>query len=366
MRLRLVHLAVPAIAPLDRRLWAAAGGLFVASLLARQATAVASFAVALLAVSVTSAALGRGVDQLGGRLRPAVIGTLQAIIGNVPELIIGIMALRQGLVLVVQGALIGSALNLLLLGNGLAFVACGLRHGSRAIDPHRTQITRVALILLMTILIAPALAVSLHTPAEDHTEVISTVAAVVLIVVFGLSLWARLTSSGDDMPPPQQLSSPGAGEQPWPLGLVLGVLVVSGVLIGVEADQFVDVLAPAAEVIGLHPGFVGLFIVATVGNIAQIAPAVRLAARGDADTATAIAMEGVLQVALLLAPLLTLLAPLLGATTFTLIFPPMMVVAMVTAVLLVVFVTIDGRINAVEGAMLLALYAVLGSLFWWG
>src|SRR5690606_41372933 len=81
---------------------------------------------------------------------------------------------------------------------------------------------------------------------------------------------------------------------------------------------------------------------------------------------TAITMEGALQVALLLAPLLTLLAPLVGAGSFTLIFPPMMIVATIAAVILVVFVTIDGKVNAVEGAMLVALYAVLGSLFWWG
>ncbi|MFC7740136.1 hypothetical protein ACFQXA_03000 [Nocardiopsis composta] len=144
------------------------------------------------------------------------------------------------------------------------------------------------------------------------------------------------------------------------------MLAGSGLLIGIEADWFTDSLEPAVDAVGMSTAFVGLFIVSTVGNLSQIGPAVQLAWRGDADTATAITMEGALQVALLLAPLLTLLAPLVGAGSFTLIFPPMMIVATIAAVILVVFVTIDGKVNAVEGAMLVALYAVLGSLFWWG
>lgn len=367
MRLSQLNRAPAYLSALDVSLWAGAVLIFVASVAAGGGSPTVSFITSLIAVSITSAVLGRSVDQLGGRLRPAVIGTFQAIIGNVPELIIGIMALRQGLVLVVQAALIGSALNLLLLGNGLAFITCGLRHGSQPIDPHRTQITRVALVSLIVILITPALAVNLHTPAASHTEAISYVAAMVLLVVFSLSLWARLRADGDMAPPEQNVSDTAADQRrPWPLVLVLTVLAVSGVLIGVEADQFADVLTSAAETLGLTAAFIGLFIVATIGNIAQIGPAVQLAWHGDADTATAIGMEGALQVALMLAPLLILLAPLVGAASFTLIFPPMMIVATIAAVILVVFVTIDGRINAIEGAMLLALYAVLGSLFWWG
>ncbi|MFC7740137.1 hypothetical protein ACFQXA_03005 [Nocardiopsis composta] len=165
MRIRTLYRRPACLVPLDLWLWAAALAMLAAGGAAHASgDPVAGFTAALVAVAVTSAVMGRAVDQLGGRLRPAVIGTFQAVIGNVPELIIGIMALQQGLVLVVQAAVIGSTLNLLLLGNGLAFVVGGLRHRTLPIDPHRTQITRVALVMLITILMAPALAVMLRTP----------------------------------------------------------------------------------------------------------------------------------------------------------------------------------------------------------
>lgn len=366
MRLRLLSRRPSFLAPFDLVLWAAALAMLVlAGFAAASATPAVAFFVALSAVAVTSAVMGRAVDQLGGRLRPAVIGTFQAIIGNVPELIIGILALQQGLILVVQAAVIGSALNLLLLGNGLAFLVGGLRHHrSLRIDPERTQITRVALILLVTILMVPALAVLLRSPAAAHPEALSYVSAGALLTVFVISLPARLISGGD-MPPPEQRPTE-TEDRPWPLWLVMTVLAVSGLLIGVEADWFTDALEPAVAAMEISTVFVGLFIVATVGNLSQIGPAIQMAWRGDADTATAITMEGTLQVVLLLVPSLTILAPLLGVGSFTLIFPPMMVVATLAAVILVVFVTIDGKVNAVEGAMLLALYTVLGALFWWG
>jgi len=114
--------------------------------------------------------------------------------------------------------------------------------------------------------------------------------------------------------------------------------------------------------------FAGLFIIGTVANLSQIGPAIPLALRGDADTATAINIQGALQDALMTVPVLMLIAPLVGAGGahgFTLVFPPLMVISLVTAALLVVFVIIDGEVNYLEGAMLTGLYAVLGSLFWW-
>ncbi|TCB95281.1 sodium:proton exchanger [Micromonospora zingiberis] len=319
----------------------------------------------LAAITLASAVLGRALDQLGGRMRPAAIGTFQAVVGNLPELIICIFALRAGLITVVQAALIGSVLNLLLLGNGLAYLTGGLRNGTMTIDGRHAKVTRVMLVLLMATLITPAIAVNLGTPAAQHTNAVSYVVAIALLVVFVVALPFRLGKNADAPPPVHN----GAGEAKvgtWPLPRVLLVVGAAGLLIAFEADWLMDALLPATEAMNLNAAFVGLFLVATVGNLSQLVPAVQLSLRGDADTATAITMEGALQVALMLAPVLTLIAPLLGAGEFTLIFPPLQIVAVIVAALLVVFVTIDGTVNHLEGLALVALYTVLGSLFWWG
>ncbi len=351
----------------DLLLW---GATIVSAVLAALAhyggaSAVLQFFATLGAITLASAVLGRSLDQLGGRMRPAAIGTFQAVVGNLPELIICIFALRAGLVTVVQAALIGSVLNLLLLGNGLAYLTGGLRNGTMTIDGRHAKVTRVMLVLLMATLITPAIAVNLGTPAAQHTNAVSYVVAIALLAVFVVSLPFRLGKDAD-APPPVHNGTGEAKVGTWPLPRVLILVAAAGLLIAIEADWLTEALIPATEAMNLNAAFVGLFLVATVGNLSQLAPAVQLSLRGDADTATAITMEGALQVALMLAPVLTLIAPLLGAGAFTLIFPPLQIVAVIVAALLVVFVTIDGTVNHLEGLALVALYTVLGSLFWWG
>jgi Ca2+:H+ antiporter len=351
----------------DLLLWCATGVAAGLAALAHfgGASPVVRFLGTLGAITLASAVLGRALDQLGGRMRPATIGTFQAVVGNLPELIICIFALRAGLVTVVQAALIGSVLNLLLLGNGLAYLTGGLKNGTMTIDGRHAKVTRVMLVLLMATLITPAIAVNLGTPAAEHTTAVSNVVAIALLTVFVVSLPFRL-GKNTDAPPPVHNGTGEAKVGTWPLPRVLLLVAVAGLVIAFEADWLMSALGPATEAMNLDPAFVGLFLVATVGNLSQLAPAVQLSLRGDADTATAITMEGALQVALMLAPVLTLIAPLLGAGEFTLIFPPLQIVAVIVAALLVVFVTIDGTVNHLEGLALVALYTVLGSLFWWG
>lgn len=116
---------------------------------------VLKFLTALAAITLSAAVMTRTVDRLGQRLRASTVGVFQAVTGNLPELIIGIFALRQALVTVVQATLIGSVLSLLLFGNGLAFVVGGQRHGPMGIDANRAQATRVTLVLMVATLVAP-------------------------------------------------------------------------------------------------------------------------------------------------------------------------------------------------------------------
>ncbi len=264
---------------------------------------------------------------------------------------------------VVQATLIGSVLSLLLFGNGLAFVVGGLRHGPLGIDANRAQATRVTLVLMVANLVAPAVAVNLHTPAAAHTHAGSYVCAAALLTVFVLTLPAKIRGEDGDAWVAVGAVNALQPTPAAPLPRTPTLLGFAGLLTAVEADWLTSTLASAITALHLNAGFVGLFIVAIVGNLSQFAPAIRLAARADADTA--INMEGALQVALMLAPLFVFLTPFTGAAAFTLIFPPLQVVAVILAVVLVVFVTIDGKINQMEGVMLIALYAVLASLFWW-
>src|SRR5581483_195692 len=131
---------------------------------------------------------GQATERLGDRLGPGATGVLQSALGNLPELFVGIFALRAGLVAVVQASLVGSILGNSLLVLGLAFVVGGARHGVQrfATDPPRMISTMT--LLAVAALAMPTLVHGLHTPAEPHAEALSVACAIVLLVVFAGSI----------------------------------------------------------------------------------------------------------------------------------------------------------------------------------
>jgi Ca2+:H+ antiporter len=247
------------------------------------------------------------------------------------------------------------------------------------IDVESAQNTCVMLVLMVATLVLPAVAVLVKTPAEHHARAVSFVVAVVLLAVFAIALPSIVRGGHDDDDDDDQLAPVGlasaagkpAARQPppsarrLPLGWALILLAASGLLIGQESNWLTDPMSAALARLHINDGFAGLFIVGTIANLSQVGPAIQLALRGDADTAAQINLQGSLQDALMTAPLLMLVSPLIGAGSFTLVFSPLMVVALVVASLLVVFVIFDGEVNYLEGVMLIGLYIVLGSLFWW-
>ncbi|TVT59348.1 hypothetical protein FNH05_05590 [Amycolatopsis rhizosphaerae] len=373
----------------DGWLWActALSAVVAASVHFTAGSDVAQFLASLAGVAFTSAVMSRTLDQLSGRLSRNAVGLFQAVTGNIPEFVIGAFALFNHLDVVVLGTIAGSALNLLLFANGLAYIAGGVRHRVLAIDTQAVLSTCVMLVLMVTVLVMPAVAVQLHSPAEHHQQAVSYTVAVVLLVTFVIALPENLRSSSDGPGPsiaPGQAWLAGFGTAPppptapvpprqvggeavprWPLRRTLALLGVAGLLLAEEADWLTKPMAGALTSLHISQAFAGLFLLAVVNNLSQVAPSVRLAWRGDIDTAIAINLQGTLQLVLMVAPLLMLLTPLAADHQFTLIFSPLMAVAMVVATLLVVFVVLDAIANVLEGAMLIGLYAVLASLFAW-
>ena len=383
---------------LDAWLWT--GTLLAAALAAYArfsgAGAVFQFLAAVAGVGFTATVLGRAIDQVTGRLSANAVGLFQAVTGNIPELIIGTFALIQGLDSVVIATIAGSALNLLLFSNGAAYIAGGIRHGTLPVNTRTALNACGMLVVMVAILVMPAIAVRLHTPAQGHQQAISFIVAAALLTVFVVALPDALRSSngyaavdlGPEGDPAGQVPAPpplgifpglpghtrrpaGAGttaEPPgkrWPLRRSLTLMVVSGLLLGEEADWLTQPLSSAVAQLHISQTFAGLFLLAVVNNLSQVAPAVRLALHGDADTAVAINNQGALQLILMVAPILMLISPLTGAHNFTLVFSPLMAIAMVMTTMLVVFVVLDGIANVLEGVMLIAMYAVLASLFAW-
>lgn len=322
--------------------------------------AVPAFVCSGLAVALLAALVGRSVEQLGDRFGAGATGVLQSALGNLPELFIALFALKAGLTMVVQAALIGSILANLLLVMGLSFTVGGLRHGPQSIDSVRARSTTVLMLLAVAAMVVPSLADYVHTPAAPHEGTMSLVVAIILLALFAVTLPASLKSKPGD-------KKVQAHEPPrWPLWLALMMLAGSALAAAFVSEWFVYALEPAMHTLHISDAFAGLVIVAIAGNAVENVVGIQLAAANRSEYAFSVVINSPIQIALVLAPALVILSRVFGFTPLTLDFPPMLVVAVVIAVLVAAFITFDGESDWQEGASLIALYAIVATAFWWG
>jgi Ca2+:H+ antiporter len=327
-----------------------------------QLNAVLAFLTSATAVALLAALVGRSVEQLGDRFGPGATGVLQSALGNLPELFIAIFALRAGLTNVVKAALAGSILSNLLLVLGLSFFVGGLKHGTQKLGSSRAR-TIITLMLLSVMAMAiPSLAHWVHSAAAPHEESFSLIVAIVLLVLFLLYLPASLKRGKTGL-----TSEENVGESPrWPLWLAVALLVIASGLAAFVSDWFVTALEPSMKALHISDEFAGLVIVAIAGNAIENVVGIQLAAKGRSEYAFSVIINSPLQIALVLAPLLVIISQLFGLTSFTLVFSPMLLVAMFLAILLAAFISFDGESNWLEGAALIAIYIIIATAFWWG
>jgi Ca2+:H+ antiporter len=327
------------------------------------------FVCSAVAVTVLASLVGQSVDQLGDRFGPGATGVLQSALGNLPELFIALFALKAGLVGVVQAALIGSILANLLLVLGMAFVVGGLKHGTQKLDSDRARSIIVLMVLSVSAMVVPSLAHYVHTPAEQHEKTLSLIVSVVLLLLFALTLPASLRKQQDAAGQGEADGSAEAmhQEEPrWPLWLAVGLLAAAALAAAFVSDWFVAALEPAMGALNISDAFAGLVVVAIAGNAIENVVGVQLAAAGRSEYAFSVVINSPMQIALVLAPLLVILSQVFGFAALTLVFSPMLVVAVVIAVILSAFITFDGESTWIEGAALIALYIVIATAFWWG
>lgn len=331
---------------------------------------VSRFVVSALALGALTALVGEALEQVGRHLRAGATGLLQATLGNLPELLFSVFALRAGLTALVQAALIGSLLSNLLLVLGTAFIFGALRHGAQSFEPEAPRMTVALLTLAVGSLAVPTLASRLDTPAARHSVGLSEAVAAVLLVVYLASVpfWLRGGPPGSAGRPTAKTvqATAAAPAGAWPLPL--GILVLAGAT-GASAavsDWFVGALEPATRSLGLSQGFTGLVVVAIASNAVEHAAGVRFAWKARPDYAISTILNSPLQIALLLIPFLVLVSPALGSAHLLLVFPPLLVGALAISTVAVGIVIYDGEYSWLEGVLLVALYAIVAAAFWWG
>ena len=335
---------------------------------------VAVFVLAGLAIIPLAGIMGGATERLAARFGAGVGGLLNATFGNAAELIISIAALRAGLFDVVKASLTGSIIGNVLLVLGLAILVGGARRERQSFDRAAAAVGSTLLALAVVGLVVPALfhlfaeravaRAALDSASEAALEQgLSLEIAVVLFVVYLLSLWFSLRTHRHLYA--GQVRVPGNGGERHASALRPGLtLLVATALVAWMSELLVGAVGAASAALGLSPVFVGVVVVATVGNAAEHSSAVLVAMRNQMDLAFHIAIGSSIQIALFVAPLLVFLSRLMPAGPMDLRFTPFEVVAVAIAVGIVNLVAQDGESNWLEGALLLAVYLILAMAFY--
>jgi len=315
-----------------------------------------------LAIIPLAGLLGRATEHLTTHVGAGIGAFLNASLGNAAELIIALVAMREGLHDVVKASLTGSIIGNILLVLGVAMFAGGMKYERQKFNQTASGMGASLLLLAAAGLIIPAL---FHFTAADRGVAIerelSLTISFVLFAIYVASLLFTLKTHRHLFAGEVHNAS-DLGEQPWTRGASIAVLTVVTCLVALMSEMLVGALEPASHQLGLTQVFVGVILVALVGNAAEHSTAVMVAVKNKMDLAYGIAVGSSLQIALLVAPLLVFASYLFG-TPLDLIFTPFEVAAVTISVLIVGFVAMDGESNWMEGVMLVGVYLMLAIAF---
>ncbi len=319
------------------------------------------FLVSAAAIVPLAALLGEATEELSLYMGPSLGGLLNATFGNAGELIIAFFALRAGHVEIVEASITGSIIGNVLLVFGLSAFLGGLKRERQQFNRTIAGVNTSMLLLAVAALVMPAVfsyvvSGTLGRP-DPRVEVVSEWTAVVLILIYGAHLvfslitHKSLIAAAEHHEPPR-LSRRNA----------LVLLFIAAGLVGWLSEIFVGAIEAATHSLGMSELFVGVVVVAMIGNAAEHAGSIMMARRDQMDLAVAISIGSSVQIALLVAPLLVL-ASYFMQRHMTLVFNPFEIAAVVLSVMIVDTICLDGETNWFEGLQMVALYAILAIAF---
>lgn len=323
------------------------------------------FGIYCLAIIALASFMGRATESLAVVMGPRIGGLLNATFGNAVELIISIFALKAGLVGVVLASLTGSVIGNLLLVAGLSFFMGGLKYKRQTFNVYDARHNAGLLIFAVIVAFVIPEVFSQGMP-EGKTMSLSIGISVILIALYLAALFFKLvthrgvyqsTEKGEAEPHHEE-------EEPeWGKGKAMAILAVATIAVAFVSEKLVETFNEVGEAFGWSELFIGVIIVAIVGNAAEHASAIIMAYKNKMDIAVEIAVGSTLQVAMFVAPVLVLLS-LLFPTAMPLVFTLPELITMVTSVFLMVVISNDGETNWFEGLTLLAAYIIIGIGFY--
>jgi Ca2+:H+ antiporter len=324
----------------------------------------AIFSAAALAIVPLAGALGQATEELSSHLGQRIGGLLNATLGNATELIIAIFALRAHHSEIVKASLSGSIIGNTLLVLGAAVLAGGIGRDKQTFSRRDAGVNTTMLFIAVVALVMPAvfdLTIFGHLAPQGRIVTrLSLATAVVLVIVYVLSLVYTLRPSRkaavSEAPHADERSTRSV------VSLLISLAIVT-VLIAWLSDVLVAQIEMVKHALGWSDLFIGVIVIATVGNAAEHSTAVLMAVRNKMDLSVTIAAGSSTQIALLVAPVLVFISWLMG-NPMSLVFSPLEITGIALAVLILDMIASDGETTWFEGAELIAVYLILALAFY--
>jgi Ca2+:H+ antiporter len=329
------------------------------------------FVTAGIGIIPLAAFMGEATEEIAVVLGPNLGGLLNATFGNATELIIALVALKEGLVGVVKATITGSIISNLLLVMGFSMLLGGLRFKEQEFQPIAARLNASTMNLAVIALLLPtAVEYTSSGIGQQTVQQFSVAVAVVLIIVYGLTLLFSMKTHSylydvgvAELEGEEEEASEEEIKEKVNLWFWMGVLLVVTVGVAIESELLVETLEDATSSLGLTAFFTGVILLPIVGNAAEHATAVTVAMKDKMDLSVSVAVGSSLQIALFVAPVLVIAGWLIGQP-MDLNFNPFELVAVMVSVLIANSISSDGKSNWLEGGLLLATYLILGFAFY--
>ena len=324
------------------------------------------FFVAALAIVPLASLIVQSTEQVAERTGPAVGGLLNATFGNLPELIIAVVALRAGLVDMVRASLIGAILANVLLALGVAFILGGRRHHVLDFNPAGAR-TYASMLMLAVITLAMPAAFHrfLGAPQPALSRPVDLGTSLVLLATYVCYLVYMIWTHPDLFAAGKDSGHAGHGGAQWSAARALGTLLAASAGAAWMSEVLVGAAEATGHALGMSPVFLGMVLLAVIGGAAESSSAIAMGRQDKADLAVGIAMGSSIQIALFVTPVLVLLSGIIAPIPLGLAFSRLEVGTLLLGTLIVVTTANDGRATWFKGIQLLAVYLIIaGALYW--
>jgi len=325
------------------------------------------FIITGIAIIPLAGWMGRATEHLGARAGHGIGGLLNATFGNAAELIIALMALSHGLIGVVKASITGSIIGNILLVLGLSILVGGLRFPRQTFNRTAAGLGTTMMALASIGLLVPTIFFYIATGPQAPTkdlEHLSEEIAIILAIMYVLSLFFTLKTHRHLFAEPKPEWGPEEVTEPeWSRAKAFTILVIATAGVALMSEFLVGSVEEAANALGMTKIFVGVIVVAIIGNAAEHSTAVLMALKDKMDLSVTIAVGSSIQVAMFVAPTLVLASVLMG-DPMDLHFTPLEVVSVTISMGVMALVSQDGESHWMEGALLLAVYVILGLAFY--